>query len=103
VANRHGVAPLHLAAANADIIRHLIAAGATIDARNTQGETALFLAARLGMSDAVAALLEAGASPGIRNFQGEQAATLARASGHDALARLIERRTGAAGSLLDIF
>ena len=58
-------APLHLAAelGHAAAISALLAAGATVDAENSAGVTALALAAARGHADVVEALLADGASP----------------------------------------
>lgn len=55
--------PLHYAAGygNAEVIRLLLAADAAREARTSDGDTALMLAARSQQPDRVAALLEAGA------------------------------------------
>ena len=66
---------LHLACLNPEIgpcLRLLLAVpGIDVDARDSEGGTALHVAAAHGASEAVAMLLAAGASPNARNFGGE--------------------------------
>ncbi|KAG2434306.1 hypothetical protein HYH02_012328 [Chlamydomonas schloesseri] len=77
--------PLHMAAMTGSIagIRQLLAGGAVVDARDTGGATALFLASEAGKSvDVCAALLAAGADPTISNAQGESPMYIAALRGH---------------------
>ncbi|KAI1337628.1 hypothetical protein F5Y15DRAFT_149691 [Xylariaceae sp. FL0016] len=52
------------------MVRELVAAGARLEARNSQGETALHLAARYGRQLALRVLLDLGANPRVRNANG---------------------------------
>ncbi|RYP59581.1 hypothetical protein DL771_010849 [Monosporascus sp. 5C6A] len=52
------------------IIKKLVQAGARMEARNRQGETALYMAARLGKKVALAQLIELGANVYVRNASG---------------------------------
>lgn len=63
LANRYGLTPLAVAAANgsAAMIRLLLDAGADANSTDPAGETVLMLAARTGMTDAVQLLLDRGA------------------------------------------
>jgi ankyrin repeat protein len=63
VTNRHGIAPLHLAATNGNsaIVQRLIAAGADANGATPGGETPLMLAARTGDPETIKALLTSGA------------------------------------------
>jgi ankyrin repeat protein len=53
--------PLHSAAERADVIRYLVKHGANLDARITDGKTALHMAARTGKVSCCSTLVEAGA------------------------------------------
>ena len=53
------------------IFKALVQAGARIESRNREGETALLIAARLGRKVAVATLLEMGANVHVRDVQGK--------------------------------
>lgn len=64
-----GETPLTLAAGiakNRDVIMSLVAGGAHIDFRNSEGQTSLHKAAFLSMTENVKTLLELGASPNYR-------------------------------------
>ena len=67
-----GVTPLAVAigVANNDAARWLLDNGATVDARNRDGGTALFGAIFLGRADGARLLLERGADPALRNGEG---------------------------------
>jgi ankyrin repeat protein len=64
--------PLHYAANadNAELIRLLTAAGATVDARDATGATPLWRACNGGHLSAARELLAAGADPNARNREG---------------------------------
>ncbi len=53
-----------------DIVRALVRAGAQVDARSSQGATALHMAARRGNTAVAEALLECGASTELRDKKG---------------------------------
>jgi ankyrin repeat protein len=82
------VRPLHSAAASGqtETCRLLLAAGASVDARQQGGFTALHAAAGHGDAALVELLLVHGADPSSRTDTGEVAADLARAAGHAGLA-----------------
>ena len=85
-----GFLPLHAAAA-ADqhgALRALIAAGADVDARSTDGLSALELACACGHAESVALLLEAGATLG-------GALACAAVSGEDAVVRALDAHPAA--------
>lgn len=67
--NRHPVAPLHQAARHADIdmVRLLVENGATVNARNEEGHTALYGAVQRNKQDVVAYLLDRGAITGAKD------------------------------------
>jgi ankyrin repeat protein len=91
--NDHANAPLHAAAAGgADItvMRRLIAAGASLDHRQSAGYTALHEVAAIGNAEVVRLLLDAGADPDARNREGRTPADLARDAGHAALADVLD-------------
>lgn len=76
-----------------DVARLLLAGGATIDAPEDEGQTALMLAAFRGHLDMVKLLLESGADKNYRAGPGEFEGTaedVARRSGHDDIARFIQ-------------
>lgn len=90
--NPQRIAPLHAAVAGRrpEVVRLLLAAGATPDARQQGGWTPLLAAAQHGHREMAQALLDAGADPTAANDEGVRPAELARAHGHDELAALIE-------------
>jgi hypothetical protein len=69
-----------------EILRMLLAKGASVDATNDLGETALMWAAKGGNPDGVEVLLKAGANPRKRDR-----------AGHDALFYLTRARSSARG------
>lgn len=85
------VQALHAAmvAADADIVRALLDAGADADARQQGGITPLMAAAGGGSDELVRLLVEAGADPQLRDDAGRTAADLARARGHAQVAALL--------------
>ena len=82
-ANRLGVTPLYLAAANGDagIIELLLAAGADPNSRDTVGETMLMAAVGSGELEAVATLLAHGAEVDAREAAYDQTALMFAARG----------------------
>ncbi len=90
--NPQRIAPLHAAVAGRrpEVVRLLLAAGATPDARQHGGWTPLLAAAQHGHTEMAQALLDAGADPTVANDEGVRPAELARAHGHHELAALIE-------------
>lgn len=90
-----GWTPLHYAASGpqAATVQLLVARGAAIDARSSNGSTPLMMAARYGSEDAALWLLGQGADPRLRNDLQYDAADFARQGGRD---RLAERLANAA-------
>ncbi|MBS1715848.1 MAG: ankyrin repeat domain-containing protein [Armatimonadetes bacterium] len=80
-----GVAPLHAAVfgRNSGAVEALLEAGATADARQQGGYTALMAAAQNGDSDCVALLLRYGADSRLKNDEGRSAADFALEAGLD--------------------
>ena len=80
-----GMTPLHLAAAtpasSQEVIRTLIAAGATVDARTPDGRTPLMLAAEFGRPASIAALANANAALDARDQTGKMALMFAASAG----------------------
>lgn len=74
LANRQGLTPVALAAANgsAAMLKVLIEAGAPVNAPDPAGETPLMLAARVGKLDGVRVLIERGATIDAKDAQFEQ-------------------------------
>src|SRR5262249_12533149 len=68
------------------IVKALIEAGATGDARQGGGETALGLAAAAGHLDVVRLLVEDGADPNVHDADGQTALFQALDHRHDAIA-----------------
>lgn len=66
---------LHYAtfAGHATLVDRLIAAGADVNARSTNGSTVVMMAAREGRADIARRLLDAGANPALKNDFGEDA------------------------------
>ena len=64
-----GVRPLHKASlcSNEAVVRKLVEYGADVDVPDSEGNTALHLAARSGFSGVVAVLLECNANAGLKN------------------------------------
>ena len=92
MANRYGVTPLALAAANgnAAIMDLLIAAGADPNATSSQAEPVLMTATRSGSVAAVQCLLGHGADVNAREpWQGETALMWAAGANYPAVARLL--------------
>jgi len=89
---RKGRRPLNWAAINnrADAIRWLLAHGASIEATNLTGFTALHHAAEAGSVDAARILLAAGADPKHTNLEGMTPLARARLEGHVEVAELLE-------------
>jgi ankyrin repeat protein len=90
--SKFGNSALHAGCAYPAIVKLLLDAGIEKNGRNGEGNTALMIAARLGSTNTVEALLASGANRQLRNRRGENAAGYARATGHEDLARRIERR-----------
>lgn len=84
-------------AGDATLVKELVGAGASIDACNGDGYTALILAAYNGRMDAMNALLAAGADPNLGDKRGNTALMGAIFKGEEAIARrlLADPRTNA--------
>ena len=67
---------------NPEIVKLLLAGGATVDAADNQGTTALMEATRGNLGEVVTALLEHGASVNLQNKKQESALLLAAEGGH---------------------
>jgi ankyrin repeat protein len=94
-ANRYGMTPLLLAAANghAAVVDALLKAGAKAEAAGAEGETPLMLAARSGNVAAVNVLLEAGASVNAKEqWHGQTALMWAAAENHPAVVAALVAR-----------
>lgn len=85
----HQWTALHYAAfaGHAEIVDLLLAAGADVNARSTNGSTVLMMAVREGHEALVERLLAAGADVGLANDYGEDAVAWAMRQGRFALAR----------------
>jgi ankyrin repeat protein len=84
-ANRYGVSPLYLAAANGNsgMVEMLLKAGADANAALPEGETVLMVAARTGNVGVVKALLEHGANVNAKeSWRGQTALMWAAAEGN---------------------
>ena len=74
-----------------DVVKFLLARGASVDLQNSVGGTALMLAAENGNMNIVWALLRAGADPEARNQHNVTALQHAKVMGHTATAQLLRR------------
>lgn len=83
---------------DAQIIRHRLATGADVNARNRYGQTGLMLAAHAGHSEVVETLVSAGADLNVTAKYGLTALMLAIVAGHQDVARLLV----AAGADLEV-
>lgn len=87
------VTPLHSAvsARCTEVVRLLLERGASPDAQQHLGWTALMSAAMLGDEELASLLLAHGATPGLENDEGRSAADIAAEQGHAALAARLRR------------
>ena len=94
-----GIAAVHAAAASPTGagLPLVVAAGASLDATQSGGFTALHEAAHRGDAHMAELLLAAGADPGRRTDDGRTPADVARADGHDDLAARLEPDTTRSG------
>jgi ankyrin repeat protein len=94
------VATLAFAAEMGDLLttRRLLGKGATIDARDDDGFTALHTAAAGGFADIVLALLGGGADISAESNDGLQAVHIAAATGHPGLVRTLIHRGASANT-----
>ncbi|WP_245261514.1 ankyrin repeat domain-containing protein [Hyphomicrobium sp. 802] len=89
---------------DSEIVRNLIAAGARIDAQNTDGNTALWLACVGGHLNIIDMLADAGVDINNRNDNGATALMYASsASKADVVARLLEKGADITAETLDGF
>jgi ankyrin repeat protein len=91
--NAMGVTALHSAVADGgdrETVDALIAAGADVNAVQSDGFVPLHAAAQTGSDGVAEALLAAGADPSAANDAGKTAADIARDHGHEELARRLE-------------
>jgi ankyrin repeat protein len=91
--NRVGWTPLHYAASGAGsaTLALLLARGAAVDSRSSNGSTALMLACRYGSEAAVDLLIAHGADTRSRNERQLNAADFARSAGRDYLVGRLDR------------
>lgn len=80
---------LHYAtfAGHAALVEDLLAAGADVNARSTNGSTVVMMAAREGHAALAARLLEAGANPALKNDYDDDAVAWAMRQGNYAIAK----------------
>lgn len=80
---------LHYAAfaGHGGLVETLLAAGANVDARSTNGSTVVMMAAREGHAEIAQRLLAAGANPALKNDFGDDAVAWAMRQGNYAIAR----------------
>jgi ankyrin repeat protein len=79
---------------NLPAVELLVARGAPLDARDSQGTTALALAAQMGFQEAVEALLEAGADPNLQDMVGMTPLDIAEEHGAHDIAGVLLRHGG---------
>lgn len=91
VATAYGSTPLHLAALNADPgpLQALIAAGAPVNARDSEGATPLHMAAHATRTRNAELLLQAGADPLLKTNNGRDVLSMARKVRADELAGVV--------------
>lgn len=87
---------LHYAtfAGHAPLVEELLASGADLNARSTNGSTVVMMAAREGHAALATRLLEAGANPALKNDYGEDAVAWAMRQGHYGIARTFASAEG---------
>lgn len=80
---------LHYAAfaGHAELVDKLLAAGADVNARSTNGSTVVMMAAREGRADIAKRLLAAGANPALKNDFGDDAVAWAMRQGNYDIAK----------------
>ncbi len=93
VVNKWGEVPLHNAT-DSEAVALLLAKGAHVDAKNSQGETHLHWAASSGDVQIAQLLLDAGADKNTVNHEGETALDLAKKGGHADLYKLLQPSNG---------
>ena len=79
-----------------DLVRNLLQAGASANAKSDGDVTVLMWAAARGHVEVVKVLLESGAEPNARTRKGRTAVDIATQEGHDHVAALL-RENGEAG------
>ena len=79
---------------SSEVAKVLLAHGAEIDARMSEGATALHEAAQNGDAVSVRILLDAGADPSLKMPNGKTALDLARAAKHRDAARILQSASG---------
>jgi ankyrin repeat protein len=93
------VMPLHSAMAGSNassrppVAQLLLEHGAEVNARSHGGFTALMEAGQNGDLASAAVLLSRGADPSLESDQGKTAGDLASAGGHEAVVKLLQRRS----------
>ena len=94
---KQGRTPLHAAAisATADMVQHLLAAGARLDERDSNGQTPLHLAARKGNARIVRVLVENGAYLDMRDWEAKTPLDLALHNQREATRRLLDESKAA--------
>lgn len=86
----HQWSALHYAtfAGHAELVDTLLAAGANVNARSTNGSTVVMMAAREGHAALAKRLLEAGANPALKNDYDEDAVAWAMRQGNHDIAKI---------------
>jgi len=95
-----GYTPLMLAVAGRSdrSAKALLDHGADVNARNAGGITALMIAAAANEADLASMLIKAGADASAKDENGKTALGIARDKGNDAVIKLLEQPTAAAGT-----
>ncbi|VEL33062.1 unnamed protein product [Protopolystoma xenopodis] len=95
-----GRTALHWAAVTdqPEVVRHLLAAGASLDSQTQRDETSLALAAREGALSVCGLLLAGGANPDLADHLDRTPRQLAEISGHEAVVRLLISASTAAAA-----
>ena len=82
-----------------DLIRLLLAAGASVNPADRDGWTALMYAAQADYSDAVRELLRAHANPSLKNKEGQSALMIAAEAKNARIVKLLSARSTVADAV----
>ena len=75
----------------AEVVKLLLAKGADINVKNSNGETALMAASSRGNADVVKLLLDKGADINVKNSKGKTALAIAKDKGKTEIVAMLEK------------